>query len=182
MGVSGECVIKGSKSSHPCLCCSHVGSSGASVQQQQQPSNEPYHHHHHQHHHHHHHHHHHGKHAPASASPQHNNSGDNNILAPLRSKMKVLKKLKRKMGLGEPHLHLFLIVSDVFRSSHDWPCDYRSIDHGWCSASLIRFCRPMTFGKIFFDIDQTENISYWLHIDIDLDFSHIFCPFINFNF
>ncbi|KYM79951.1 hypothetical protein ALC53_09656 [Atta colombica] len=130
MGVSGECAIKGSKSSHPCHCCSHVGSSGASVQQsqqqqqqQQQQSYEPYHHHHHQHHHHHHHHHHHGKHAPPSASPQHNNSGDNNILAPLRSKMKVLKKLKRKMGLGEPHLHHFLIVSDTFRSLLGRSCD-----------------------------------------------------------
>ncbi|KYN00360.1 hypothetical protein ALC62_08851, partial [Cyphomyrmex costatus] len=124
MGVSGECAVKGSKSSHPCHCC--CGSSNASVQQSQQQEQqpyEPYHHHHHQHHHHHHHHHHHGKHAPPSASPQHNNSGDNNILAPLRSKMKVLKKLKRKMGLGEPHLRRFFIVSDVFRSLLGRSCD-----------------------------------------------------------
>jgi len=120
MGVSGECAVKGSKSSHPCHC-SHVGSSGASVQQQQQQPYEPYHHHHHQHHHHHHHHHHHGKNTPASTPPQHDNSGDNNILITLRSKMKMLKKIKRKMGLGEPHLRPLVIVSHcrVFRSSLD---------------------------------------------------------------
>lgn len=110
MGAS--CAVKGSKS-HPCHCCSHLASPGASVQQQQQQQ-----HHHHRHHHHHHethhahhqhHHHHHsaGKQPSAELQPQ-NNNGDCNILAPLRSKMKVLKKLKRKMGLGEPHPPTFL--------------------------------------------------------------------------
>lgn len=124
MGVSGECAVKGSKS-QPCHCCaSHVvASPSASVQQQHQQQLQQHHHHqlqqqqhqrhnnHHHHHHHHevhhaihpnhhHHHHHHQDKNNVPVEVQHN--GDNsNILAPLRSKMKVLKKLKRKMGLGE---------------------------------------------------------------------------------
>jgi len=160
MGVSGECAIKGSKSSHPCHCCGHVGSSGASVQQQpqqQQQSYEPYHHHHHQHHHHHHHHHHHGKHALPNASPQHNNSGDNNILAPLRSKMKVLKKLKRKMGLGEPHLHLSLIVSSSLMLSGHCSADHatnRSITNAvsWDLSDFV-------------DQRHSDRLPSWMRID-----------------
>ncbi|OAD59798.1 hypothetical protein WN48_08019 [Eufriesea mexicana] len=100
MGAS--CAVKGSKS-HPCHCCSHLASPGASVQQQQQHHHHRHHHHHHETHHAHHQHHHHhhpaGKQPSGELQPQ-NNNGDCNILAPLRSKMKVLKKLKRKMGLG----------------------------------------------------------------------------------
>lgn len=106
MGAS--CAVKGSKS-HPCHCCSHLASPGASVQQQQHHHHRHHHHHHETHHAHHQHHHHHhpaGKQPSAELQPQ-NNNGDCNILAPLRSKMKVLKKLKRKMGLGEPHPPLF---------------------------------------------------------------------------
>lgn len=113
MGAS--CAVKGSKS-HPCHCCSHLASPGASVQQQQHHHHRHHHHHHETHHAHHQHHHHHhpaGKQPSAELQPQ-NNNGDCNILAPLRSKMKVLKKLKRKMGLGEPHPPLFSSVVFFF--------------------------------------------------------------------
>ncbi|XP_012283226.1 protein neuralized isoform X2 [Orussus abietinus] len=90
MGVSGECAVKGAGSkSHPCHCCTHVANASASV---------PAHHHHHPHHHHYHHHHHH-RHSKSPVEAQ-QEPGDTNILSSLRSKMKVLKKLKRKMGLA----------------------------------------------------------------------------------
>ena len=113
MGAS--CAVKGSKS-HPCHCCSHLASPGASVQQQQHHHHRHHHHHHETHHAHHQHHHHHhpaGKQPSAELQPQ-NNNGDCNILAPLRSKMKVLKKLKRKMGLGEPHPHFSFIPHVIY--------------------------------------------------------------------
>lgn len=124
MGVSGECAVKLSKSnnSHPCCGCSHAV--GLSLPQQQQMATPTtFHHHHHYH--------------PTIGSTtttlqqhqSHNNVNINNnckdltttggsgtghqdtkILAPIRSKMRVLKKLKRKMGLGIIYKFFYFIM------------------------------------------------------------------------
>lgn len=113
MGVSGECAVKGagSKSSQPCHCCGsqvsslvpslsnnlhptnhHINQQQQHMQQQrnQHQLNQQQHHQHQNTQ---------GKHSVENGHNQ--NTADNNILAPLRIKMKVLKKLKRRMGLGE---------------------------------------------------------------------------------
>lgn len=89
-------MVKGAGSkSHPCHSCGHAANASASV---------PLHHNHHHHHQHHHNHHHLKNQVEANQ-----NTSDTKILAPLRSKMRVLKKLKRKMGLGEPICQFFLL-------------------------------------------------------------------------
>lgn len=98
--VGGECAVKGTGGkSHPCHCCSsRVSSAGGtnivSLHQQHQYINQQN-----------------RQHRSSKKYPEAdlpicnsspgNSTTDSPILAPLRSKMKVLKKLKRKMGLGK---------------------------------------------------------------------------------
>ncbi|KOC59461.1 Protein neuralized [Habropoda laboriosa] len=148
MGAS--CAVKGSKS-HPCHCCSYLASPGASVQQQQQQHHHHRHHHHHHethHAHHQHHHHHHpvGKQSATELQQPQNNNGDCNILAPLRSKMKVLKKLKRKIGLAPRSSNAGTnnMPPLTFHQVHGE--NVRLCNGGTIARRYESFCRGITFS------------------------------------
>lgn len=85
---------------------------------------------------------------------------DENLFSPLKSKMKVLKKIKRRMGLG---LYLLLIQIILLFCSFDlnrlwnyWNWELRKFDFECCAKCKSTMRLPLLFGQLFVGCDRKE--------------------------